>query len=260
MLLALPAAAGAAPRGESGLDSLGDTVVEALASSPAADSLRAVRDSLALLEATRRIEREARRRVAAAQRERPAAEQEPAIRLVDGVAADPSELPPASAGSNGTTVAGKHRMSPGEIFARRPAGDPESTSILLTGIALPPPGAPEIVKRVIDNANAIVGRPYIWGGGHGSFYSHGYDCSGAVSFALFGGRLIPRPLTSGELQHWGAPGPGKWISVYANPGHTYVMIAGLRFDTSGTERGTGPRWHLDSRPPEGFVARHPPGL
>lgn len=249
--------AGAAPRGADALEPLRDTAVAALAGTRAADSLRAVRDSLALLSASRRIEREAKRQAAAA----PPPDRHPSgVHIVDGVAADPSELPPASAGSNGTRQRGEHGMGRDEIFARRPAGDPESTSVLLTGIALPPPNAPEVVKRVIDNANAIVGRPYVWGGGHGSFYSHGYDCSGAVSFALFGGGLIPRPVTSGELQGWGAAGPGKWITVYANPGHTYVMIAGLRFDTSGTESGTGPRWHLDGRPPEGFVARHPPGL
>ncbi len=112
---------------------------------------------------------------------------------------------------------------------------------------------------MINNANLIVGRPYIWGGGHGSFYSHGYDCSGSVSFALFGGGMIPRPLTSSELEGWGAAGPGKWITVYANAGHTFAEIAGLRWDTSGTESGTGPRWHLGGRPTAGFVVRHPPG-
>ncbi len=113
---------------------------------------------------------------------------------------------------------------------------------------------------MINNANLIVGRPYVWGGGHGSFYSYGYDCSGAVSFALFGGGLIPRPATSGELEGYGEPGPGKWITVYANATHVWATIAGLRWDTSGTEKGTGPRWHVGTRPTEGFVVRHPPGL
>ena len=102
----------------------------------------------------------------------------------------------------------------------------------------------EMMKNVINAANTIVGRPYVWGGGHASFYSNGYDCSGSVSFALFGGGLIPRPLTSGDLEGWGAPGPGKWITVYANAGHTFAEIAGLRWDTVGDEKGTGPRWHL----------------
>jgi hypothetical protein len=116
------------------------------------------------------------------------------------------------------------------------------------------------VQRVINNANMIVGRPYVWGGGHASFYSYGYDCSGSVSFALFGGGLIPEPLTSGALEGWGEPGPGKWITVYANAGHTFMEVAGLRWDTVGDARGTGPRWHLMPNSHAGFVVRHPPGL
>ena len=163
------------------------------------------------------------------------------------VPGDPSTMPPASAGSNGTKIDGHSAAERQKIFANTRAGGGDSTSILLTGIALPPPDAPQAVKDVINNANAIVGRPYVWGGGHGSFYSYGYDCSGAVSFALFGGGMIPEPLTSGALEGWGAPGPGKWITVYANAGHTFAEIAGLRYDTSGTESGTGPRWHLEER-------------
>jgi hypothetical protein len=99
----------------------------------------------------------------------------------------------------------------------------------------------------------------VWGGGHASWYSNGYDCSGSVSFALFGGGMIPRPLTSGDLEGWGAPGPGKWITVYANGGHTFAEIAGLRWDTVGDAQGTGPRWHLAPASGAGFVVRHPPG-
>ena len=176
------------------------------------------------------------------------------------IAADPSKLPPASAGSNGTHVPHKSSLGRDEIFAHRRGGDPASTAILLTGVALAPPSAPEVVQGAINAANTIVGRPYVWGGGHASFYSYGYDCSGSVSFALFGGGLVPRPLDSGELMHWGAPGPGEWITVYANPAHTFVEIAGLRFDTVGAEQGTGPRWHLAPTSTAGFVARHPPGL
>ena len=133
------------------------------------------------------------------------------------------------------------------LFAHTRADADGSTAILLSGIALAPPDAPEAVQKVINAANTIVGRPYVWGGGHASFYSYGYDCSGSVSFALFGGGLIPEPLTSGSLEGWGEPGPGKWITVYANAGHTFMEIAGLRWDTVGDARGTGPRWHL-SRP------------
>ena len=164
---------------------------------------------------------------------------------------------PASAGSNGTQVP---HSGGGRLFAHTRADANGSTAILLSGIALAPPDAPEAVQKVINAANQIVGRPYIWGGGHASFYSYGYDCSGSVSWALFGGALIPEPLTSGSLEGWGEPGPGKWITVYANAEHTFMEIAGLRWDTVGDARGTGPRWHLMPTDTSGFVVRHPPGL
>jgi cell wall-associated NlpC family hydrolase len=249
-LPATPAGAAEPGGGQHGGDplaTLGDTVLTALASATSADeALDSLGEGLALMEASERVAAEGAARAATAQ-------DAPAI-----VPGDPSTLPPASAGSNGTAVPRHSAADREKIFASARAGG-ESTSILLTGIALPPPNAPQIVKDVINNANTIIGRPYIWGGGHGSFYSYGYDCSGAVSFALFGGGMIPRPLTSSELEGWGAPGPGKWITVYANAGHTFADIAGLRFDTSGTESGTGPRWHLEARPSDGYVVRHPPG-
>jgi cell wall-associated NlpC family hydrolase len=247
-------AAGAAEPGEGGphpraaLEALGDTVLAALATSPAGDSLA---DSIAMLEARFRVQARLRSAGATA----------PGPRMMREDASDPSSIPPASAGSNGTP----HSPAPGlngeQIFAHtRNSADPGSTAILLTGVALAPPQAPEAIKGVINAANTIIGRPYIWGGGHQSFYSNGYDCSGSVSFALFGGGLIPRPLTSSELEHWGAPGPGKWVTIYANAGHTFAEIAGLRWDTVGDEKGTGPRWHLAPTSPAGFVARHPPGF
>ena len=113
---------------------------------------------------------------------------------------------------------------------------------------------------MINNANTIVGRPYIWGGGHGSWYSNGYDCSGAVSFALFGGGLIPRPLTSGELEGWGAPGPGNWITVYANSSHTFAEIAGLRWDTSAPKAAPARAGTSAPARPTASSLRHPPGL
>jgi peptidoglycan hydrolase CwlO-like protein len=120
-----------------------------------------------------------------------------------------------------------------------------------------PSAAPSAVAGAIEAANSIATTPYIWGGGHGSFESSGYDCSGAVSFALHGGGFLESPLDSTGLETWGEPGPGHWITVYANAEHAWMIIAGLAFDTVG---GPGPRWHsspVDS--PEGFVARHPPG-
>jgi cell wall-associated NlpC family hydrolase len=213
-------------------------------------AVTAISDSLALLHARRRIEASAVPEPAARRIELPTAEE---------IAEDPTKLPPASAGSNGTHVPHVSSLSRGEIFAHRRGGS-DDNAILLTGVALAPPEAPESVKGVINAANTIVGRPYVWGGGHASFYDDSYDCSGAVSFALFGGGLIPRPLTSSDLMRWGAPGPGRWITVYANPRHTFAEIAGLRFDTVGAEQGSGPRWHLATASTNGFVARHPPGL
>ena len=113
------------------------------------------------------------------------------------------------------------------------------------------------IAAAIEAANSIATTPYIWGGGHGSFESSGYDCSGAVSFALHGGGFLESPLDSTGLETWGEPGAGPWITVYANSGHAWMIIAGLAFDTVG---GPGPRWHsspVDST--EGFIARHPPG-
>jgi peptidoglycan hydrolase CwlO-like protein len=120
-----------------------------------------------------------------------------------------------------------------------------------------PSAAPPAVQAAIEAANSIATTPYIWGGGHGSFESSGYDCSGAVSFALHGGSFLESPLDSTGLETWGDPGPGQWITVYANAEHAWMIIAGLAFDTVG---GPGPRWHpelVDS--PEGFIARHPSG-
>lgn len=130
------------------------------------------------------------------------------------------------------------------------------------GLAAAPAGAPQAVKDVIAAANSIEDLPYIWGGGHGSFESSGYDCSGAVSFALHGGGLISSPLDSTGLTTWGEPGEGNWITVYGNSGHVYAVIAGLRWDTSGTG-GSGPGWSTDTvsfQDPSAFVARHPSGL
>jgi soluble lytic murein transglycosylase-like protein len=134
-------------------------------------------------------------------------------------------------------------------------------SAILTGdLASAPESAPAAVKAAIAAANSITATPYIWGGGHGSFYSYGYDCSGAVSFALYGGRLLGTPLTSGSLESYGEPGPGRWITIYANASHTYMTIAGLRFDTAGNPEGiSGPRWHVEPPYPDGFVVRHPVG-
>jgi hypothetical protein len=132
---------------------------------------------------------------------------------------------------------------------------------LVDGQATAPPNAPTAVKEAIAAANRIVGKPYAWGGGHASWSARGYDCSGAVGFALHGGDLLETTMVSGQLVYWGLGGIGRWISVYANEKHVYMVIAGLRFDTRGDLPGvTGPRWHTDKVDPHRFVARHPAGL
>src|ERR1700743_499750 len=132
---------------------------------------------------------------------------------------------------------------------------------LVNGRAIAPLNAPPMVKRVIAAANHIRTTPYIWGGGHGSFTSTGYDCSGAVSYALHGGKLLSAPLTSGSLETFGEAGPGRWITIYANAAHTYMVVAGLRFDTAGDESGTGPRWHPTTAAAATgrYIVRHPVG-
>ena len=139
-----------------------------------------------------------------------------------------------------------------------PLNPGQEAEVISESEASAPASAPQAVKDVISAGNAIATTPYIWGGGHGSFESSGYDCSGAVSYALHGGGLLESPLDSTGLETWGEPGPGRWITVYANSGHAWMVVAGIAFDTVG---GPGPRWHdpwVDS--PEGFIARHPAGL
>ena len=125
--------------------------------------------------------------------------------------------------------------------------------------AVAPAGAPPQVAAAIAAANRITRKPYRYGGGHRRFRSAAYDCSGAVSYVLHGAGLLDRPLDSSGLARWGSRGRGRWITVYANGGHAYVIVAGLRFDTSG--RGErGPRWRPERRSPRRFVARHAEGL
>lgn len=134
--------------------------------------------------------------------------------------------------------------------------------LLADGELIAPMSAPARVKAVIAAANKIRTKPYIYGGGHASFASRGYDCSGSVSFALHGGKFLSSPLPSGPLESWGEEGEGRWITVYANAGHAYMTVAGFRFDTAGDEGidETGPRWHEELLSNEGFVARHPAGF
>jgi cell wall-associated NlpC family hydrolase len=125
--------------------------------------------------------------------------------------------------------------------------------------AVAPRGAPPQVESAIAAANRITRKPYRYGGGHRRFRDSGYDCSGAVSYVLHGAGLLDHPLDSSGLARWGSRGRGSWITVYANRGHAYMIVAGLRFDTSG--RGeSGPRWRPERRSPRRYVARHAEGL
>src|SRR3954454_1617718 len=125
------------------------------------------------------------------------------------------------------------------------------------GLARAPRSAPPAIKLAVAAANQLQRLPYRWGGGHAAFKDSAYDCSGTVSYMLHGAGLLVSPLDSTGLMTWGLPGPGRWITIYANAGHTYAVVAGLRLDTSG---GPGPRWHALARTGTGFAVRHPAGL
>jgi hypothetical protein len=129
------------------------------------------------------------------------------------------------------------------------------------GKAIAPAGAPQAVKNAIAAGNRIRKKPYVYGGGHKSFKSKGYDCSGAVSYVLNAAGVLSSPMPSGPMMRWGSPGKGSWITVFANGGHAYMVVAGLRFDTSAMgSGGKGPRWRRTKRSPKGFAVRHAEGL
>jgi hypothetical protein len=134
---------------------------------------------------------------------------------------------PAQAGNGGTSGSA--------------SSAPRGHAKLVHGKAIPPSNAPRRVVQVIRAANHIRKKPYKYGGGHGRWRDRGYDCSGSVSYALHGGRLLRRPLDSGGFMHWARRGKGRWITVFSNPGHAFMVVAGLRFDTSMV-RGSGPGW------------------
>jgi cell wall-associated NlpC family hydrolase len=183
---------------------------------------------------------------------------EPVAGETAATAALPTDAPAAQARPRHAAAAlprlGKRRSS-------GPTSDAaiSDAEVLKGGIALPPIEAPQPVHDIIEAGNSIARTPYLWGGGHGKWLDKGYDCSGSISYALANGGLLSGPLDSGRLMSWGAPGPGKWVTIYTNPGHVFMVVAGVRFDTSG-QRVTGSRWQSTMRPSGGFVARHPPGL
>ncbi|HEU4703091.1 MAG TPA: hypothetical protein VFS37_11475 [Conexibacter sp.] len=141
------------------------------------------------------------------------------------------------------------------------SGIPSGATAALThdGLAVAPLEAPPTVQAVIAAGNQIARLPYRYGGGHATWVDTAYDCSASISFAFAAAGLIASPMVSGQLAQWGEPGPGRWITIYANGGHTFMHVAGLRFDTSGLA-ATGSRWQASARPAGGFAVRHPVGL
>jgi hypothetical protein len=140
-------------------------------------------------------------------------------------------------------------------------GPGENAVIDAAGRAIAPESAPEAVKAVIAAANRIVDKPYKYGGGHGRWEDSGYDCSGSMSYALHGAGLLDRALTSGDFSRWAEPGKGQWITTYGSGGHSYMVVAGLRFDTGWNDSSSdGPSWSEKMRPTSGYTARHPAGL
>lgn len=160
-------------------------------------------------------------------------------------------------------TAARAKARQGTATPQPPTTNPGVTATLAPDgrTAIAPESAPQPVKDAIAAANRITDKPYEYGGGHGRWEDSGYDCSGAVSYALHGGGLLNTQRDSSGLARWGKSGPGHWITVYGNSGHAYVVIAGLRFDTSGGRNGeSGPRWRTTERSPKGYKVRHPAGL
>jgi hypothetical protein len=174
-----------------------------------------------------------------------------------GASYAPPPPPPPPPGDPSAVVPGPQPIVPGV-----------QAVLLPDGTAAAPADAPPQVQAAVWAANTIQKLPYRYGGGHASFLSRGYDCSGTVSFALNAAGLLKRPRDSSGFMRYGARGPGQWFTIYTNPGHAYMVIAGLRLDTSsagaplarGTAPGKGPRWRATGRPVAGYKVRHPRGF
>jgi cell wall-associated NlpC family hydrolase len=173
-----------------------------------------------------------------------------------------------AAGTLPTTIPSELTIGDGMTSATGPTLRPEllvpgTTARFVDGLAAAPEGAPAVIQDIIWAGNELIGLPYIYGGGHGSFTSPGYDCSGTVSFALHGADLLAAPEDSSEFEAWGSRGIGRWVTIFANGGHAYMTVAGLRLDTSPAEDPAnleGPRWRPLRQTNAGFVVRHPTGL
>ena len=182
----------------------------------------------------------------------------------DSTAPAQTEAAPAPAPADSTDPANGGTEYGDDAATTTPIVAGYTAKILSNGLAAAPSGAPATVQRAIWTANQIIGRPYVYGGGHNAkFRSAGYDCSGTVSYALHGGGLLSSPLDSSSFMKWGRRGRGAWMTIWTNPGHAFLIIAGIRLDTSpaGDPSGLrGPRWRPVARVTRGFHARHPLGF
>lgn len=164
---------------------------------------------------------------------------------------------PQPGGADATLTPPVPEQADGEPLTEPSSG--EVAQVLPSGLAVAPAGAPPVVAAIIAAGNRIATKKYLWGGGHRRWNDRGYDCSGSVSYALHGAGLLQESMTSGGFMRWGKRGRGRWVTIYASRGHMYMVVAGLRFDTSGKRR-TGTRWQSAERRSKGFRVRHPAGL
>jgi cell wall-associated NlpC family hydrolase len=155
-------------------------------------------------------------------------------------------------------------VASGQRYVRPAAPEPTAAAgratLAADGItAIAPPDAPAKVRAIIAAGNEIATKPYKYGGGHGKWRDSGYDCSGSMSYAFHGAGMLDTALDSTGFMSWGKPGKGSWVTTYAHGGHSYMVVAGLRFDTSGLA-ADGSRWHTSKRSASGYTVRHPNGL
>jgi hypothetical protein len=178
-------------------------------------------------------------------------------RPVDGRMSPADAVALRTAVANGETLPGSEPDT--DDVMTDPTAATEEATIGPDGLAVAPESAPEEVKAIIAAGNEIATKPYKYGGGHGRWKDTGYDCSGSMSYALHGAGLLDEALDSTGFMSWGEAGKGTWVTTYAHGSHSYMIVAGLRFDTSGRSTD-GTRWHTDMRSAKGYTVRHPPGL
>lgn len=171
-----------------------------------------------------------------------------------------AEMPAASTTTKPAAGSASAKQIAKMLKDAKRAGTADKVQLLDDGTAVAPLGAPDEVQSIVAAANAIAKFPYIWGGGHGSFVARGYDCSGSLNYAFKAAGLINSTMVSGEYAKWGEPGPGKWVTIYANGGHVFMIVGGVRYDTSFRDGPRGSRWQTAKRSLAGFEVRHPTGL